>query len=46
MPVIDPWGIFRDTPIAQAANLILLGRRAATVSQPEPALAEVARAHR
>jgi UDPglucose 6-dehydrogenase len=46
MPVIDPWGILRDTPIARTANLILLGRRPAEVAHAAAALPQFARTRR
>jgi UDPglucose 6-dehydrogenase len=33
LPVIDPWGILRGTPIESAANVILLGRGSAVQRQ-------------
>jgi UDPglucose 6-dehydrogenase len=46
IPVIDPWGILRETPIARTANLILLGRRPAELAHAAAALPEFVRTRR
>jgi UDPglucose 6-dehydrogenase len=35
LPVIDPWGLLKGTPLADAARLILLGRGAAQALVPD-----------
>ena len=41
IPVIDPWGHLKDTPLAGSARLILLGRRGSVASAvPAAVLAE------
>jgi UDPglucose 6-dehydrogenase len=40
LPVIDPWGILRGTPVAGAARLVLLGRGGLAAQQPRPALVQ------
>jgi UDPglucose 6-dehydrogenase len=40
LPVIDPWGLFRDTPIVDAAHVIALGRGGWRMPAAVGALAE------
>jgi len=41
IPVIDPWGHLKDTPLAGSTRLILLGRRGSLApAVPEPVLAQ------